>query len=148
MATATRTRRTTKPADAAGADTPAPAVPDFSTNTPAKKKAEPRRPLFSIDGREFTVPKEVGGRITYLGLERMRTDGPVLSSMYLTELLLGRDQYTDLLALYEEEKLTEPQFDQIAGLISDIFFKRANAVAEPDETGGKGGDSAPDSTTS
>ncbi|RAJ70283.1 hypothetical protein K378_01448 [Streptomyces sp. Amel2xB2] len=145
MATSTRTRKpATKPAEDAGTEQ-APAVPDFTTSTPKPKKDE-RKPLFSIDGETFTVPKVIGQRITYLGLERMRKDGALLSSMYLMELLLGPEQHAKLMSLYEAERITEEQFDQIAGLISDIFFKRANAVENPEE--GKGEGSASTSTTS
>ncbi|MFE9391710.1 hypothetical protein [Streptomyces sp. NPDC006784] len=133
MAT-TRTPRTKKPADETGTTTEVPAVPDFATTS--EPPEEKRRPLFSIDGEQFTVPEEIGPRIVYLGLDRVRSEGAVLATMYLNELVLGRDQYSRLMGHVEARRLTDAQFDQIGDMISDLFFKAVRGKKEEgkDET--------------
>lgn len=119
MSTTTRTR--TKPAEDAGTDE-APAVPDFSTKASAAP-AEERRPLFSVDGEEFTVPVRVTDRMVFLGMNAIRTEGNAsFASMRLMELVLGQGQYTRLTELYEQEALDEDQFKQVVDMVSRIFF--------------------------
>ncbi len=147
MATTTRTPRartssTKKPADAAGAETPAstdaPAVPDFATNS-AKAKPEERRPLFSIDGEEFTVPAKISERIVFLGMDSIRTEGSAtFASMRLMELVLGIGQYRRLTELYEQEAITEEQFGQIVDMVSRIFFDHFGTKKEEAEGKGDG----------
>lgn len=151
MATSTRTRKpaaakasTTKPADTGTEQ--APAVPDFTTSK-APAKPEKRREVFRINGEPFTVPEKIDERVVFLGLDKVRTAGPTFAVMYVVELLLGPDQYAQLLAHYERKELTPQQFDQAIGMVSDLFFDRAKATPDEEEAEGKDG-SAPASTTS
>lgn len=96
---------------------------------------EVREPLFSVDGQEFTVPKVISQRAVYLAMNSIRKEGPVFAAMYLMELLLGTSQYTQLLDLYEKERISQEQFDQVSGLVNNIFFAHFN---ETPETAGKG----------
>lgn len=105
------------------------------STTEAQPAEEVREPLFSVDGQEFTVPKAVSERVVFLALNSIRKEGPVFSAMYLMELLLGSTQYTQLLDLYERERITQEQFDQVSGLVNNIFFKHFN---DAPETAGKG----------
>jgi hypothetical protein len=104
----------------------------LSTNNTAPVE-EVREPLFSVDGQEFTVPKVISQRTVYLAMNSIRKEGPVFAAMYLMELLLGTSQYTQLLDLYEKERITQAQFDQVSGLVNDIFFAHFNET--PDAAG-------------
>ncbi|WP_030917297.1 hypothetical protein [Streptomyces sp. NRRL B-24720] len=94
---------------------------------------EVREPLFSVDGQDFTVPKVISPRVVFLALNSLRKDGPVYGAMYLMELLLGSTQYAQLIELYEQERITQEQFDQVSGLVSNLFFKHFND--SPDAAG-------------
>lgn len=94
---------------------------------------EAREPIFYIDGEEFTVPKLISPRIVFLGMNKMRTDGVVFASMYITELILGPDQFRRLLTHYEAETINQEQFDQAVRLVNNLLFdenRRAGAGAE------------------
>lgn len=136
MATSTRTRKpAAKPVEDAGTEQ-APAVPDFTTSsTPVKP--EKRKALFSINGEPFTVPETIGERYVFLGMDKVRTAGATFAVMYLVELLLGPEQYARLLAHYERAELTEEQFDQVIGMVSDLFFDRMKATPDAEGAGGK-----------
>jgi hypothetical protein len=97
----------------------------LSTNDTAPVE-EVREPLFSVDGQEFTVPKMISQRVVFLGLNTLRKEGPVFGAMYLMELLLGTSQYSQLIELYEKERISQEQFDQVAGLVNNIFFAHFN----------------------
>lgn len=130
------------------APVPAPAEDDgvlrlSTASTPAVEEA--REPLFYIDGEEFTVPKLISPRIVYLGIDKMRRDGPLFGSMYIAELVLGTDQYQRLLAHYEAENITQDQFDQAVKAISGLFFDQDKRAAnQPEEGAGKASDASPD----
>lgn len=136
---ATRTRAT-KAAAENGVEE-APAVPAFTTTD----DGEERVPFFTIDGEQFTRPKEIGQGLFYLGLDRLRDEGAHLASIYINRLILGAEDHDRLRELVEERKLTDDQFDQITGMISDLFFNK-----QKDDTEGKDETttSAPTSATS
>ncbi|MFE7237183.1 hypothetical protein [Streptomyces sp. NPDC057580] len=105
------------------------------STTEAQPVEEVREPLFSVDGQEFTVPKVISQRVVFLGLNAVRKEGPVFAAMYVMELLLGTSQYTQVLDLYERERITQEQFDQVSGLVNNIFFAHFND--SPDDAAGK-----------
>ncbi|MET9517414.1 hypothetical protein [Streptomyces sp. NPDC002994] len=105
----------------------------ITTSAPAPAEDD-RKPLFSVDGENFTVPKKIDERLTFLAMNKIRTDGAVMGSMYLIELLLGKEQYGQLIALYEQERIKPPEFDQVTGMVSDLFFAHFKDD-EPDKAG-------------
>ena len=129
---------------------PVPATPEddgvlrlSTASTPAVEEA--REPLFYIDDEPFTVPKLISPRIVYLGIAKIRTDGPVFGSMYVTELILGEEQYGRLLEHYEAENISQEQFDQVGKLINDLFFDQRKRAAQGEEEAGKALDNSQDS---
>lgn len=108
----------------------------------AEVEEEVRETLFSLDGETFTIPKVIDQRITYLGLDKIRTDGAMFAAMYLVELLLGEQQYRRVLDLYEHKKLTQDQFDQVTGAISSRFFDHINTSTDS-TAAGKASDTSP-----
>ncbi|MFE8961741.1 hypothetical protein [Streptomyces iakyrus] len=127
---------------------PVPATPEddgvlrlSTASTPAVDEA--REPLFYIDDEPFTVPKLISPRIVYLGIDKMRRDGPLFGSMYVAELVLGTDQYQRLLAHYEANDITEDQFDQAIKLISNLFFDQDKRAARGEDGAGKASDASP-----
>ncbi|ARX81520.1 hypothetical protein SMD44_00918 [Streptomyces alboflavus] len=109
---------------------PAPAEDDgiLRITTAAQPPVEEaRRVLFVIDDQEFTVPKVIDERLVYLAVESMRNDGAVFSGQRLVELLLGKPQYSDLLALYEQKKINQENFDAIVRTVSNLFFDHMNS---------------------
>jgi hypothetical protein len=145
MATATRTRKPATSKPVAAVTDPAPAVPNFTTSKATKP--EKRKELFRFNDEPFTVPETIGPRIVYLGMDKVRSEGSSFAVMYLVELLLGADQYAKLLAHYERHELSEPDFDKMIGLVSDLFFTRVNTAPNEEAAEGKD-DSASASTTS
>lgn len=107
------------------------------TTSDSPPPEEIREPLFSVDGEEFTVPKVIDERLTFLAMNKLRTEGLIFGAMYLQELVLGGVQYARLIELYEQKKLTPEQFDQAAGLINNLFFKQ---VKDDPSTAGKASD--------
>jgi hypothetical protein len=111
-----------------------------SSSTPVD---EAREPLFYIDGEEFTVPKLISPRIVYLGIDKMRREGPLFGSMYIAELVLGKDQYRRLLEHYEAEAITQEQFDQVVKLVGNLFFDMDRRAGGSVDGGGKASDDSP-----
>jgi hypothetical protein len=91
---------------------------------------EAREPLFSIDGEEFTVPKVISERLVFLAVDSIRQDGPVFAGMRMLELLLGKPQYVRLKELYEAQRITQENFDQVVKLVNGLFFKHMNGDEE------------------
>lgn len=114
-----------------------------TSSTPAVEEA--REPLFYINDEQFTVPKLISPRIVYLGIAKIRTDGPVFGSMYVTELILGPEQYQRLLDHYEAENITQEQFDQVGKLINNLFFDQNRRAVRGEEEAGKASDDSQDS---
>jgi hypothetical protein len=104
---------------------------------------EAREPLFYIDGEEFTVPKLISPRIVYLGIDTMRRDGPLFGSMYVAELVLGKEQYARLLEHYEAENITQDQFDQAIKAVSNLFFDQDRRAGRDEEEAGKASAASP-----
>lgn len=99
------------------------------TTTPAppvKEIEEARRVLFVIDDDEFTVPKVIDERLVYLALESMRNDGALFSGQRLVELLLGKHRYRKLLEYYEDQTISQENFDAIVTTVSKLFFDHMN----------------------
>jgi hypothetical protein len=124
---------------------PAPAEDDgvlrlSTASVPAVEEA--REPLFYIDGEEFTVPKLISPRIVYLGIDKMRRDGPLFGSMYVAELVLGKEQYQSLLEHYEAESITQDQFDQAIKAVTSLFFDQEKRAARGEEEAGKASDAS------
>jgi hypothetical protein len=92
-----------------------------STNPPVE---EARRTLFVIDDDDFTVPKVIDERIVFLAMNYMRTEGALFATMYITELILGTDQFKQLTRMYEQQAITQEQFDDITKRVNDLFFNR------------------------
>lgn len=115
---------------------------DITTTEPAEDLEE-RRTLFKIDGVEYTVPKVVDERIVFLAMNYMRTEGPFFGAMYLTELMLGEEQFKQLTRLLEQRRIKHKQFDEIAGRVNDLFFNRDKETADSQE--GEEGKASPDS---
>lgn len=132
----TKAPTTTRPTSRPALPTPAEEEPLLEITTSQEEPVEEeRRPLFVIDGEVFTVPKVIDERLTFLAMNYMRTEGSTFGAMYLTELILGKPQYTRLISLYEDQKVKQPEFDQIVGLVTGLFFKKING--EDADTGGK-----------
>jgi hypothetical protein len=128
------------------APVPAPAEDDgvlrlSTASTPVVDEA--REPLFYIDDEPFTVPKLISPRIVYLGIDKMRRDGPLFGSMYVAELVLGTDQYQRLLAHYEAEDITQDQFDQAVKAITNLFFDQDKRASRGEDGAGKASDASP-----
>lgn len=114
-----------------------------TSSTPDSEEA--REPLFYIDGQEFTVPKLIGPRLVFLGMDKMRREGTLFAAMYITELLLGTDQYQQLIAHYEAERITQEQFDQVVALIRNLFFDEDRRVGDGGDEPGKASTPSPTS---
>ena len=112
-----------------------------SSNPPVE---EAREPLVYINDEPLTVPKLISPRIVYLGIDKMRREGPLFGSMYIAQLVLGDDQYQRLLAHYEAEDITQDQFDQVIKLISSLFFDQERRAGRDEEQAGKASDASPD----
>jgi hypothetical protein len=130
------------------APVPAPAEDDgvlrlSTTSSPPVEEA--REPLFYIDDQPFTVPKLISPRIVYLGIDKMRRDGPLFGSMYVAEMVLGADQYQRLLAHYEAEDITQDQFDQAVKAITNLFFDQDRRASRGEDGAGKASDASPGS---
>ncbi|MCX4704361.1 hypothetical protein [Streptomyces sp. NBC_01373] len=129
------------------AQVPAPAADDgvlrlSTASAPAVEEA--REPLFYIDDQPFTVPKLISPRIVYLGIDKMRRDGPLFGSMYVAELVLGQEQYQRLLKHYEDEDIDQDQFDQAIRAVSSLFFdQEKRAASQAEEEAGKASDASP-----
>ena len=106
---------------------------------------EARVPIFYIDDEEFTVPKLIGPRLVFLGIDKYRREGPLFGSMYVTELVLGKDQYRRLLEHYEEETITQDQFDQAIKAVSGLFFDPSKRAENQEAEAGKASDTSTDS---
>lgn len=101
------------------------------TTSKEKPVEEAREPLFIIDGEIFTVPKVIDERLVFLAMNSIRQEGAVFAAMRLMELLLGKPQYTRLLELYEQQAITQEQFDQVVKLTNGLFFKHMDGDDEP-----------------
>lgn len=117
------------------APVPEAAVLEIATSSPdpQAEETEERRTLFKIDGEEYTVPKVIDERLVFLAMNYMRTEGAWFGAMYLTELILGDTQYKRLVRLLERRLITQKQFDEISGLVNDLFFNRDQQVADAEE---------------
>jgi hypothetical protein len=111
-----------------------------SSNPPVE---EARRTLFVIDDEEFTVPKVIDERLVYLAMNYMRTEGAFFGAMYLTELILGEAQYKRLNKLYEQQTITQGQFDEITKHVNELFFNRTKEDGQGEE--GKASPASPSS---
>ncbi|MFD4830134.1 hypothetical protein ACFWPV_09805 [Streptomyces uncialis] len=122
-----------------------PETPDgvvrFETAEPPTAGEQERSLLFTVDGEEFTVPKKLDERIVYLGLDKVRSEGGLFAGMYLVELLLGTPRYKRLITLYEAQRLTQDQFDQVVSMTTSLFFERVAGNAEDPERAGKASES-------
>lgn len=114
----------------------------FSTSS-APAVEEAREPLFYINDTAFTVPKLISPRIVYLGIDKMRREGPLFGSMYVAELVLGKDQYRRLLEHYEDEDITQEQFDQVIKAVSNLFFDQDRRAGADEEEAGKASAASP-----
>lgn len=111
------------------------------TTSSAPPVEEAREPIFYINDEEFTVPKLISPRIVYLSIDKMRREGALFGSMYVAELVLGKAQYVRLLEHYEEENITQEQFDQAIKTINALFFdQERRASNQPEEDAGKASD--------
>jgi hypothetical protein len=119
---------------------------EITTAEPAEE-AEDRRTLFTIDGEKITVPKVVDERIVFLAMNYMRTEGALFGTMYLTELLLGTPQFRKIVALLEQRRISQAQFDKISARVNDLFFQRTRGEAGEDEQGKASPASPSDSPT-
>lgn len=117
------------------AQVPEPVVLEITTAAPdpQAEETEERRTLFKIDGEEYTVPKVIDERLVFLAMNYMRTEGAWFGAMYLTELLLGDTQYKRLVRLLERRLITQKQFDELSGLVNDLFFNRDQQTADGEE---------------
>ncbi|MFD9464380.1 hypothetical protein [Streptomyces sp. NPDC060027] len=129
---------------------PVPATPEDDgvlriSTAAAPPVEEARVPLCYIDDHEFTVPKLISPRIVYLGIDKMRQDGPLFGSMYVAELVLGKEQYTRLLGHYENEDITQEQFDEVITAVTGLFFDQTKRAGRGEEEAGKASDVSQDS---
>jgi hypothetical protein len=60
---------------------------------------EEREPLFTIDGKEFTIPVTVGAEVSLEALERIRQDGEMSAVAWMMETVLGKGAWKALRAV-------------------------------------------------
>ena len=78
-----------------------------------------REPIFSIDGTEYTIPREVPGSLALQAMERTRTNGEVSATAWLMEEMLGADGYR---ALRECPTVRRDEVQAITRIIRDRVF--------------------------
>lgn len=78
---------------------------------------EPDRiPIFSIDGKQYTMPAVVKPYVGIRYLWMLRQDGAEFAAAWLLEQVLGVEGFK---ALANYEQLTDAQYNQIASIIRD-----------------------------
>ena len=83
-----------------------------------------REPIFSIDGIEYTMPREVPGHIALEGMEIYRKGGDGAATPWIMEQLLGNDGYR---ALRDCPSLTK------ANLLAIIEVLRRKIFGDPED---------------
>lgn len=66
----------------------------IDTKTPAVE--EEREPIFSIDGREYTIPKVVGGELGLEAMNRARFEPDAAVTAWCVEVLIGKEGWKAL----------------------------------------------------
>lgn len=82
----------------------------------SQKISTDREPLFSIDGVEYTMPREVSASLTLEAMERFETLGEIRATRWLMVELLGQEGYD---ALRRCKEVTVRQFLQIQEVLRD-----------------------------
>ena len=78
----------------------------FVIDTNALPKSNKREKLFEIDGREYTVPVEVGGEIGLRATRIAEEKGEIAAELYVIEQTIGMDAYEALCAVENLPKKT------------------------------------------
>ena len=78
----------------------------FNINTAATQRDIPREPIFSIDGVEYTIPKEVGAEVVAQAMDRLRTEPDAAISAWCAERLIGKEGWQALLNVEGLDKAT------------------------------------------
>ena len=87
------------------------------TSTPKdQRKAIEREPLFSIDGRAFTIPKNVPPHVAMKYLRDIRDNPMEVALSRLLSNLLGKEAMD---ALAEFEDLTEQNLKDLMGKVQE-----------------------------
>ncbi|RPE39741.1 hypothetical protein EDD90_2758 [Streptomyces sp. Ag109_O5-1] len=102
---------------------PAPVVepaedgPEVVRLTTDPDKAEVRIPLFSIDGKEYSIPARPRLNVALQFMHMTRKQGDTTAMDFLLEKLLGTDGYQ---ALREYDALTPEHFAKITAIASEV----------------------------
>ncbi|HET9234932.1 MAG TPA: hypothetical protein VFP10_12395 [Candidatus Eisenbacteria bacterium] len=88
-----------------------------------------REPLFSIDGTEYTIPREVPGFITLQAMEVYRGGGDGAATPWIMERMLGADGYQALLKCPAVTKKNLAAINEV--LRRKVFGDPEDATSEP-----------------
>jgi hypothetical protein len=86
---------------------------ELDSKAPVEPDVE-RVPVFSIDGKAYTMPAEVKPHVGLRYLWMLKQDGADYAGAWLMEQVLGADGFK---ALAEYEPLTKQQFEDIQVII-------------------------------
>src|SRR5690606_23093016 len=99
-------------------------VPSFKSS--AKSEAAEREVIFSIDDKEYSVPKVFGVNMTLKFFNNVRTQGELAGGLALLEDALGTEDFEALLNWTE---LTDDIFAQITDMVVDRAINERSGSA-------------------
>ncbi|MBT2365245.1 hypothetical protein J7E88_07900 [Streptomyces sp. ISL-10] len=91
-----------------------PTVVAFRSKTKAERVEVPRKPLFTIDDEEYSVPEKVDGIILVRYNDAIRKYGEYAGALVLLEETLGKGKLESLLAW---EDLTDEVLSQVLDMV-------------------------------
>lgn len=109
-----------------------------------EETAEVRVPVFSIDGVAYTMPEHVPVNVAYKAMNMFRKEGPVATTFWLMEEMLGQDGLDAMLAY---RSLNNERWNQVGKVLSEHVM--GSLESEPGKRGSRnaGRKSAGSSTT-
>lgn len=84
-----------------------------------------REPLFSIDGVEYTIPKEISGSVALAFLEEARNHGEALAVGWLLKEVLGEESHAALVAC---KTVTGPQMAAVVTVVRERTMAAMEAM--------------------
>lgn len=78
----------------------------FVINTDALPKSQKREKLFEIDGKEYTIPVELGGEIGLRATRLAEEKGEIAAELFVIDQTIGREAYDALCAVENLPKTT------------------------------------------